>query len=117
MINKIGNYRNVYKVKNSERLDIMTFICFLIPGVPKDPLAYFCGITKISFWKFMLLSTIARIPSIVVSVMSGNALVEQQYITAIIILAALTACSVIGILIYKKIVSAETKKSSDKSHQ
>ena len=108
---------NVRFLQNSERLDIITFICFLVPGVPKDPLAYFCGITRISFWKFLLLSTIARIPSIVVSVMSGNALVEQQYITAIIILAALTACSVIGVLIYKKISSGETKKSTDQTEK
>ncbi len=108
---------NIRFLQNSERLDIMTFLCFLIPGVPKDPLAYFSGLTKIPFWKFLLLSTLGRIPSIIISVMSGNALVEQQYITAIITFAVLAAFSVIGILIYKRFISAESNKQVDKSQK
>ncbi len=99
-------------LQNSKKLDIIVFICFLIPGAPKDLLTYFCGITKIPFGKFMFLTTIARIPSIVISVMSGNALVEQKYITAIIIMAVLIVCSLIGFLIYKKLISAEARKKS-----
>jgi uncharacterized membrane protein YdjX (TVP38/TMEM64 family) len=59
----------------------------------------------------MLITTIARFPSIVISVMSGNALVEQKYITAIIIVCALVVCSGIGVLIYKKMMSLEASKS------
>lgn len=102
-------------LQDSKRLDIIVFICFLIPGAPKDLLTYFCGITRIPFGKFMLLTTIARIPSIVISVMSGNALVEQKYITAVIIMAILIACSLIGFLIYKKILSAEADKKASPS--
>ena len=108
---------NIRFLQNSDKLDIMIFLCFLIPGVPKDPLAYFCGLTKIPFWKFLLLSTLGRIPSIIISVMSGNALVEQQYISAVIIIAALAVCSVIGIFVYKKISSSQSKGSVDKSQK
>ena len=97
-------------LQNSKRLDLITFVCFLIPGAPKDLLTYFCGITKIPFWKFMLITTVARFPSIVISVMSGNAIVEQKYFTAIIIVCALAVCSGIGILIYKKMMSIEANK-------
>lgn len=106
---------NIKFLQNSKRLDIIVFICFLIPGAPKDLLTYFCGITRIPFGKFMLLTTVARIPSIIISVMSGNALVEQKYITAIIIMAALVACSAIGVLIYKKMISREANKKSPTS--
>ena len=92
-------------LQGSKRLEFLTFICFLIPGAPKDLLTYFCGITKIPFWKFILITTIARIPSIIISVMSGNALVEQKYILAIIIIAVLCLFSLIGFLTYKKIIS------------
>lgn len=97
-------------LQNSKRLDLIVFICFLIPSAPKDLLTYFCGITKIPFAKFMLITTAARIPSIVISVMSGNALVEQEYITAIIIMIALAVCSGIGILVYNKMMSKESKR-------
>jgi uncharacterized membrane protein YdjX (TVP38/TMEM64 family) len=99
-------------LQNSKRLDIIVFVCFLIPGAPKDLLTYFCGLTKISFVKFIILTTIARIPSIIFSVMSGNAIVEQNYIPALIIILSLAICSGIGILIYKKIIKNESDKNT-----
>ena len=98
-------------LQNSKRLDFIVFICFLIPGAPKDLLTYFCGITKIPFAKFLLLTTFARIPSIIFSVISGNALVEQEYISAIIIICALILCSIAGFIIYKKLLDKEAKNN------
>lgn len=97
-------------LQNSKRLDAIVFICFLVPGAPKDLLTYFCGVTKIPFWKFIILTTVARIPSIIFSVVSGNALVEQKYISALIIIGVLVLCSIIGFLIYKKLLEKESKK-------
>lgn len=99
-------------LQKSTRLDLIVFICFLIPGAPKDLLTYFCGLTKISFGKFMLLTTIARIPSIIFSVMSGNALVQQDYLPALIIIGILIICSGAGLLIYKKIMKNESSEHS-----
>ena len=104
-------------LQNSKRLDLIVFICFLIPGAPKDLLTYFCGITKISLKKFILITTAARIPSIVFSVISGNALVEQEYLAAIIIIIVLVICSIAGFLVYNRILEKESNKkaSADKS--
>ena len=102
-------------LKNSKRLDFIVFICFLIPGAPKDLLTYFCGMTRISFLKFLIITTVARIPSIIFSVMSGNALVEKDYISALIIIIALIICSGIGFFIYNKIISKESNTKSNRS--
>lgn len=99
-------------LQNSRRLDLIVFVCFLIPGAPKDLLTYFCGLTKIPFGRFLLLTTIARIPSIIFSVMSGNALVQQDYAPAIIIISALVIFSGIGILVYKRILKKEADGTS-----
>ena len=93
-----------------KRLDVLVFICFLIPGAPKDLLTYFCGMTKLSFKKFILITTFARLPSIIISVISGNAILEQEYTLAIIVLASLAICSVAGFWIYKALTSQ--KKSN-----
>lgn len=98
-------------LQKSKRLDIIVFICFLIPGAPKDLLTYFCGITKIPFGRFMLLTTVARIPSIIFSVISGNALLEEKYVSAIVTIAALAICSIAGFIIYKKLLEKESKKA------
>ena len=99
-------------LQNSKRLDFIVFVCFLIPGAPKDLLTYFCGMTRISFVKFILITTVARIPSIVFSVLSGNALVEKEYTAALIIIIALIACSGIGVLVYNKMMKKESKSSA-----
>ena len=109
----IEDVRFFQKIKH---LDLLTFICFLIPGAPKDLLTYFCGMTKLSFWKFILITFVARLPSIIISVVSGNALLEQEYTIAIIIIAALAVCSAIGFLVYKKVISRENSKKSSLSN-
>lgn len=43
---------------------MVTFILFLIPGTLKDMLTYIVGVTDMSVWKFIGISTFARIPSV-----------------------------------------------------
>ena len=38
------------------------FIIYLIPGTPKDVLTYVAGLTDIDMRKFMLITSIARLP-------------------------------------------------------
>ena len=72
--------------------------------------------TKISFWRFMLLTTIARLPSIVLSVMSGNALIFKEYKNAVIIFSVILICSTVGVFLYRYFVNREaTKKVAPKS--
>ncbi len=103
-------------LQDSKRLDFIVFVCFLIPGAPKDLLTYVCGMTKISFWRFMLLTTMARLPSIVLSVMSGNALIFKEYKNAVIIFSVILICSTVGVFLYRYFVNREaTKKEAPKS--
>ena len=103
-------------LQRSKRLDLIVFICFLIPGAPKDLLTYFCGITHITFIKFIFLTSLARVPSIIFSVLSGNALVERNYVIAIVIISVLVILSGIGVIVYKNLLSNEAarQKNADK---
>jgi hypothetical protein len=49
----------------------------------------------------LLLTTIARIPSVITSVIGGSALGEQNYGAAVIVFAITGAVSLAGILFYK----------------
>ena len=89
--------------KDKKKLYIITFIVFFIPGTPKDLLTYVSGLTPLKLWHWLLLTSIARIPSIVTSTISGNALGEQEYVYAIITFAVTLVISIIGLLIYNKI--------------
>lgn len=56
---KVEKFRSLIDSKNGH---IITFIIFLIPGIPKDLLVYVAGITPINPLHFFVIYTIARIP-------------------------------------------------------
>jgi uncharacterized membrane protein YdjX (TVP38/TMEM64 family) len=82
----------------------------LIPGTPKDLLSYFVGLTEMKLSEWLIITTIARIPSVATSTIGGNALGEGNYITAITVFAITAVVSILGILIYNYI----TKKRENK---
>ena len=98
-------------LQNEKRLELIAFILFFIPGTPKDLLSYFGGLTPIKWYKWLLITTFARIPSIITSVIAGNALGQKDYTLAIVISAATLVISAVGLLIYGVI----TKKRRDKA--
>ena len=77
------------------------FLVFLIPGTPKDILTYFAGLTPIRLRTFLLLTSVARVPSIVSSTVGGNALGTQNYDFAVIVFLVTAVISAAGALIYK----------------
>ena len=100
-------------LKSSKSRDILLLVLFLIPGTPKDLIAYFCGLTEIKFSTFVLIATFARIPGIWGSTLSGGAMGEKSYISALIILCLVLLCTLIGIIVYSFIVKKHGKKKSD----
>ena len=90
-------------LKNEKKVDLLAFIVFLIPGTPKDLLTYAVGLTKMRFTTWLLITTVARIPSIITSTIGGNALGVQKYTFAIVVFAATLVISGIGILIYRRL--------------
>ena len=97
-------------LKSYKSRDILISLLFLIPGTPKDLLAYFCGLTEIKFSTFILIATFLRIPAIWASTAGGSAMGDKSYILAIIIMALIIACTFLGIGIYSLIVSRNGKK-------
>ena len=89
-------------LKNEKALNAAAFVLFLIPGTPKDLLTYGAGLTKIRLLPWVLLTSIARIPSVVTSTISGNALGLERYGLAIIVFAATALVSGIGIFLYQR---------------
>ena len=90
-------------LRNKKERNILTFIIFLIPGTPKDMLTYVIGLTDMKIWQYLLLTTFARIPSIISSAAGGNAVGEAKFASSVFIFSLIAICSIIGVLIYKKI--------------
>ena len=90
---------------NTERKrDGLVFLLFFIPGTPKDLLTYFIALTDMPLGKFLLLTLIARIPSVLTSTVGGHLLGAQRYWGAVILYGITGIFSLAGILIYNRIL-------------
>lgn len=97
-------------LRDEKKVYFTLFFIYLIPGTPKDVLTYAAGLTKLDMRKFLLVTGVARIPSIISSTWCGQELINKNYTLAIVIFVATALLSVICSLIYKKISSDKEKK-------
>lgn len=74
---------------NSGRGLMMTFLIYLIPGVPKDLVSYAAGISEMRFRPFVLAATIGRSPAMLGSLLVGHFFGKQNYTAMIIITAVI----------------------------
>ena len=88
---------------SSPRRDALLWLIFTVPGTPKDLLCYFAGLTDLSWGRWLLISSVGRIPSIVTSTIGGDALGVQNYQFALIAFAVTLAISGVGLLIYRAV--------------
>lgn len=100
----IEKIRSLRFLNDPKKRNILTFIVFFIPGTPKDLLCYFVGLTDMKLPTWILISAVARIPSIITSTVSGSALGSQRYLVAVVVFTVTLAVSAIGLLIYQKII-------------
>ena len=101
-------------LQNKRRFNTIYFIVMCLPGTPKDLLSYFAGLTDMKLSTWLIIVTVARIPSVITSTIGGSALGSEQYIFAIIAFAVTLALSGTGLVIYKKIKDIRSKNSSEK---
>ena len=98
-INKIKR-KKIFK--NTKKLELFMFIMFVIPLVPKDIFIYLAGISPISPKKFMLITTVARIPGLFITVFAGNNLSEGNFIIAAVLVIVFLILGIIGYVISDK---------------
>lgn len=94
---------NLKFLHNSKKLTLFVFLFTVIPGTPKDMMAYFVGLTKMKLSTWIFITAIGRLPSIVTSTIGGDGLGDQKYITAAIVFVVTIMISLLGIWIYKYI--------------
>lgn len=100
-------------LKDPKKREFMIFILFFIPGTPKDILTYFAPFTGIALPRFLLISTLARIPSVVSSTYIGSSVSDGDLVKSIIIFAVTGLVGLGGILIHDKIINYKKRKNSD----
>ena len=94
-------------LQSHKRLNLLTFILFLIPGTPKDLLTYLIGLTPMPLHTFLWVTTLARIPSVVSSTVTGALMQSERLLAAGITYGVTALISVACILWYRRISRQE----------
>ena len=100
-------------MRSEKKLKRLIFLLFFIPGTPKDLLTYFVGLTPIRLSEFLLISLVARIPSVVTSTASGYLIAEGDYLASAAVFAVTAAISIFGLWIYRRIIGKIKSKKSN----
>ena len=104
--------KNYSFLNNKKKVALYLFIIFLIPGLPKDVITYLVPFLPISFPLFILVTSIARIPSIISSTYSSESLLSNNYIITIVVMALFALLAIIGLLFKDKIIFLLKKDNS-----
>lgn len=86
---KIDELRKSKVFRNPAKFELLLFIVFVIPVIPKDIFIYLGGISPVRPKRFLAIATIARIPGLFITVFAGNKLSEGNFITVVVMIAAL----------------------------
>ncbi len=91
----------------SKKADLVISVLFLLPGLPKDFLVYVGGLTPVKPMKFIVITTIARLPALFFSAYIGENIQEQDYVRALVISIIAVVLFLLGVInrerIFKRI--------------
>lgn len=97
-------------LRSGRRLEGWLFVVFLFPGTPKDLLTYCAGLTNMQLGRWLALSVVGRIPSVITSTIGGDALGAGSYgFAALVFGVTLLLCGA-GLLVYRRMNGKEGKK-------
>ncbi len=101
--------------EESGRLNLVVFILFLIPGMPKDVFTYLVPLTTMSPKDFLLLTNVARIPGIVVSTYAANGIAQGDYLESLILFAIVAVIAIVAMIFSQRIMNSLQKRHGSQS--
>ncbi|MEG0776877.1 MAG: TVP38/TMEM64 family protein [Raoultibacter sp.] len=120
VVNKLGapfvksmvSEKHLTKFRDFEKtgkLNIIVFILFLIPGLPKDTFTYLVPLTDMRLKTFLLLTTIGRIPGVLMSTYAASGFVQGRIWESVALFAIGTVLAILGIVFRDKIMAVFNK--------
>ena len=114
---KVKKIENSKLFKNPKKVEWIMIILFMIPGTPKDLLVYIAGLLPIKPLRFILISTFARLPSVVSSTFAGNTLMKGDWQSSLVIYAITFLLVGIVVFIINKFDKSKVTQEALKSIQ
>ena len=93
--------------REEKSAEALTWVLFLIPGVPKDLLTYFAPLTPMKRGRFILISTVARIPGIFLTTFASSSLMNGNFWASAALYALMFAGALGGGWYYRRLHSGK----------
>ncbi|MEW9935871.1 TVP38/TMEM64 family protein [Clostridium butyricum] len=97
-------------IMESRKFEIILFIIFIMPGLPKDFMIYVAGLTTLRPMKFFVILIASRLPWIMASVSVGANINAGNYLLTIIVSIIAIIGFIIGIFYKDKIIKKFTNE-------
>ncbi len=102
-------------VKDEKKLYSIAALVFFIPGTPKDLITYAIALTGMKIPAYIIITSIARLPSILISTLSGDALGNNNIKNALIFFIISAVTGIVGYVAYH-FISKKRKKKTDEQN-
>jgi uncharacterized membrane protein YdjX (TVP38/TMEM64 family) len=106
--NNNGNF-----LSRAKRPHIIIFALYILPGIPNGIIPYLAGATPITLKKYLITTTLAITPSILMCTLLGDQLASGRFITAGIIFGIFIIAAIL-LLIFRKKAYAYMQKLDNK---
>jgi len=100
--NKVKKIENSKLFQNPKQIEMIMLILFLLPGTPKDLLVYIAGLLPIKPTRFIVISVLARFPSVISSTLAGANIAVGDWKLGILLYGVIVVAVAILIFIYQK---------------
>ncbi len=114
LINMLFDVRKINEwsfISDSKRKYALLTIIYLIPGTPKDFITYFVGVTDTKILPFLVLTGIARIPSIISSTWCGSILDNNSIPLFVIVFVFITILSAMATYLFMKRLKTQIRRT------
>lgn len=85
----------------SPRAPTAMFLLFLLPGAPKDAMSYGAGVSGFPLGRFVLISSLGRIPALLASTLIGAQVYDRDY-ASVAVTAAAAAAMALAFWLYQR---------------
>ena len=109
---KLKKLNHLSCFRSEKNAELLTFILFLIPGLPKDFFAFAAPLTPIRMHRFVLISTLGRAPGMLITTYAGKSLLEGNWILALVLYGLLGIGALIGLIYYRKLTKSEASSKA-----
>lgn len=106
----ISKYRFL---RDEAHIRFMVFLVFFIPGTPKDILTYLGPFLPLPAWQFLVISTLARIPSVLTSTFAANQFASGAWKVSVAVFAVTGTVALLCLLLEERIL-ARFRRTTEK---